>query len=382
MAGPLMMNGRIGVKTRKLMIPGPVGLADEVTAALAGPVVAHYGSDWMPVFDETISQLRRVFQTANDLFLIPGSGSSATDAALGSLLGSGEKVLLATNGTFGLRMVAIAENYGQQVVHLAFPPDQPVDPDAIRKSLGNNKDIKLLGLVHHETSTGMLNPVQAVATVAQEYEVPIVVDAIASMGGVSVPVDEWGLDVVMAVGNKCLAAPPGLGLISVSERAWELISSQPQRNHGWYLNLETWREYRERWAGYHPYPTTLPTPTILGLRVSLEQILTVGLEAHYARHVRAAENVRKGMQSMGFGLFLDRRYVCPMVTAFTLPEGLSQVGLVQFLLNERNIAIAQGIGDLRDSIIRIGHMGLATSDEYVNALLSGVQEYLARAGTR
>jgi alanine-glyoxylate transaminase/serine-glyoxylate transaminase/serine-pyruvate transaminase len=372
------MNGDDLVKTRKLMIPGPVGLTDEVTAALAAPVVAHYGDDWMPVFDETIALLRRVLQTANDVFMIPGSGSAATDAALGSLLGSGEKVLIASNGTFGLRMVAIAENYGHDVNHIPFPPDRPVDPDALRDHLEADPNIRLIGLVHHETSTGMLNPLREVAALAREYDVPILVDAIASIGGVSVPVDEWGLDVVVAVGNKCLAAPPGLGLVSVSERAWRLMSSQPRRNHGWYLNLETWREYRERWAGFHPYPTTLPTPTILGLRASLKRIVAGGLEEHYARHTRAAQKVREGMLALGFGLFLDDAYVCPMVTAFTLPGGVSQDGVVRFLLREHNIAIARGIGDLREDIIRVGHMGLATSDEYVDALLRGVQGFLTK----
>lgn len=373
------MNRDDRVKTRKLMIPGPVGLTDEVISALAAPVIAHYGNDWMPVFDETLGHLRRVFHTTNDVFMIPGSGSAATDAALGSLLSSGEKVLIASNGTFGLRMVAIAENYGQDVIHLPFPLDRPVDPNALRECLEADPGIRLIGLVHHETSTGMLNPLREVAALAREYDVPMLVDAIASIGGVAVPVDEWGLDVVVAVGNKCLGAPPGLGLVTVSERAWALMSSQPRRNHGWYLNLETWREYRERWANFHPYPTTLPTPTILGLRASLKQILDGGLEAYYARHTRAARNVREGMQALGFGLFLDEAYVCPMVTAFTLPHGVSQDGLVHFLLHEHDIAIAQGIGDLRETIIRVGHMGLATSDAYVDALLSGVQDYLSKA---
>ncbi len=368
------------MKTPKLMIAGPVGISDEVREALAGPLVAHYGPEWVAIHQETVELLQQVFQTQNDLHLLVGSGSAGVDAALGSLLSAGEKILVAINGFFGQRMATIARAYGLDVVPVASPSDQPIDPDAVRACLAADGDIQLVGIVHHETSTGVLNPLQEIANVAREFGLPILVDAIASMGGISVPVDGWGLDVVVAVGNKCLGAPPGLALISVSPRAWGMMESRPNRGHGWFFNLETWREYAELWAGWHPFPTTMPTPNILALRTALKDILKHGLESHYQRHVRAAARVRDGLIGLGFELYLKLAYACPLITAVKARPEFTVSELHQFLLDEHNIMIAGGIAELRGKIFRVGHMGLATSDEYVEALLAGVRDFLGRRG--
>jgi aspartate aminotransferase-like enzyme len=235
-------------------------------------------------------------------------------------------------------------------------------------------------MVHHETSTGMLNPVQEVAALAHERGMPIVVDAIASLGGVPVPVDDWGLDVVVTVANKCLETPPAVALISVSQRAWQAIDSKPDRHHGWYLNLNTWREYATSWAGWHPYPTSLPTHNIMALRVSLQRILSNGLENHYAKHVRAAEQVRAGLRQMGFELFVEGEYACPLVTAVKARSEFDTDTLAQFLRDEHRIMIGRGIAGLHGKIFRVGHMGRAATDEYVKAFLVAVEDFLGRMG--
>lgn len=368
------------MKTYKLMIPGPVDILDEVREAMAGPSVPHYGAEWVAFYQETIELMRQVFQTQNDLFLMTGAGTAGLDAALGSLLCSGDKVLIPFNGFFGHRLTTVARSYGLDVVTLEFPAGQPVDPEAVRARLDAERGVQAVAMVHHETSTGVLNPVRDVAALAGERGLPIIVDAIASMGGVSVPVDEWGLDVVVTVANKCLEAPPAVAPISVSRRAREVMDSKPDRRHGWYLNLDTWRNYAKSWADWHPYPTTIPTHNIVALRVSLQSILSNGLENHYAKHVRAAKRVRDGLREMGFDLFVEGEYACPLITSVKAGPEFQVDELTRFLRDEHGIMIGGGIAALKGQIFRVGHMGRAASDEYVEDFLVAVKIFCARQG--
>jgi len=362
------------------MIPGPVDIFDEVREVMASPSMPHYGAEWTALYGETVKLLQQVFQTRNALFLLVGPGTAGIDAAMGSLFYSGEKVLVLSNGFFGTRLVAVARAHGLEVVHLPFPAGQPVDPDAVRTCLDGEPGVQAVAVVHHETSTGVLNPVRQVAQLARARGLPIIVDAIASMGGVPVPVDEWELDVVVTTANKCLEAPPAVAPLSVSQRAWEVIDSKPNRGHGWYLNLDTWREYVESWGDWHPHPTTVPTHNILALRASLQRILSGGLQDHYAKHVQAAERVRAGLREMGFELFVTGEYACPLITAVKARPEFPVDELAHFLREERGIAIGGGIAELRGQIFRVGHMGRAASDEYVEAFLDGMRDFLQRKG--
>jgi alanine-glyoxylate transaminase/serine-glyoxylate transaminase/serine-pyruvate transaminase len=366
--------------TYKLMIPGPVDIFDDVRQAMASPSVQHYGTEWIKVYREMVEMLQQVFQTQNDLFLLIGPGTAGLDAALGSLLRTGEKVLVLANGFFGSRLAAIADSYGLDVALLEFPAAGPVDPDSARARLAADRDIQAIIMVHHETSTGVLNPLQDVAALARERGVPIVVDAIASLGGVPVPVDEWGLDVVVTSANKCLEAPPAVAPISISQRAWEVMDGKPDRHHGWYLNLNTWHEYAESWADWHPYPTTIPTQNIMALRASLRRILSIGLEHHHAKHVRAAKRVRTGLREMGFDLFVVGEHACPLITSVKARPEFPVDELRRFLQQEHSIMISGGIADLRGKIFRVGHMGRAASDEYVEAFLVAVRDFLEQSG--
>lgn len=368
------------MKTYKLMIPGPVDIFDDVREAMASPAMPHYGADWLALYRETVELLRQVFQTRNELYLMAGPGTAGLDAAMGSLLRTGEKVLILSNGFFGSRLVSIARGYGLEVLLLEFPAGQPVDPDVVRARLDAERDVRAVAMVHHETSTGVLNPLREVTALAHEWGWPIIVDAIASVGGVPIPVDEWGLDVVVTVANKCLETPPAVAPISISQRAWEVIDSKPDRHHGWYLNLHTWREYATSWADWHPYPTTMPTQNIIALRASLQRILSNGLENHYAKHIRAAGQVRTGLREMGFELFVEGKHACPLITAVKARPEFQVDSLARFLRDEHGIMIGGGIAELRGKIFRVGHMGRAASDEYVEAFLVAMEDFLRRRG--
>lgn len=363
----------------KLMIPGPVDIEQDVRQAMGGPSVAHYGKDWVDVYRETLGLLGEVFQTRGDIHILAGPGTAGLGAALGSLLRTGDEVLIPYNGFFGERMATVARCYGLHVVPLSFPVGMPLDVDRIQATLEQNPAVQAVAVVHHETSAGVLNPVQQIASLTREREIPIVVDAIASLGGVPLPVDEWGLDVVVTVANKCLASPPGIAPVSVSERAWEVMASKPDRAHGWYLNLETWKKYAEEWADWHPYPTTLPTRNILALRTSLRRIIDKGLPAYYAEHREAAGRVRSGLREMGFRLLVEGEHACPLITAVRRQSSFQVEDLIRYLHQVHRIEISGGIGELSGEIFRVGHMGKAASRQYTDAFLTALEDFLQQA---
>jgi len=185
----------LATKDFRLMIPGPVDVEDDVLAAMAEPVLPHYGQEWMAVYDETRERLQQVFATQNDIVMMTGPGTAGLDAALGSLLCTGEKVLVAHNGFFGARLKMVARAYGLDVRSVEAPHGQPLDPEAVRQQLAAEPDIQALIVVHLETSTSVLNPLQEIAAVAHEFDTPLIVDAVSSLGGMPLPVDEWGIDI-------------------------------------------------------------------------------------------------------------------------------------------------------------------------------------------
>jgi alanine-glyoxylate transaminase/serine-glyoxylate transaminase/serine-pyruvate transaminase len=366
-------------RSLRLMIPGPVQAEDEVLAALAEPILPHYGEPWMEIYRETIERLKQVFGTREDLLLMAGPGTAGLDAALGSLTRTGEKVLVLDNGFFGRRLGTVAEAYGLEVGIVQAPMDRPIDPQAVRQFLEHERDVQAVAAVHLETSSGVLNPLQEIAAVTNDLGIPIVVDAVSSMGGTPLPVDKWGIDVCVTVCNKCLACPPGVAPMSVSQRAWDQVDRKGGRAHGWYLNLSTWKDYAVRWP-WHPYPITLPTNNIVALLTSLRRILDMGLEAYYERHVQAAQVVRTGLRRLGFQMFTAEAYASPLLTAVYGLPGMDIDDFRRYLLEEWQVMIAGGLDELQGKIFRVGHMGKAASVEYAEWFLDGVEAYLRLKG--
>ncbi|HIP87793.1 MAG TPA: alanine--glyoxylate aminotransferase family protein [Anaerolineales bacterium] len=364
----------------KLFIPGPCEVDEKVLAAMAQPTPRHYGPEWMRVYREVMHLLKQVFQTQNDLFLIPGAGSAALDMALGSLLREGETVVVGNNGFFGERLGAIAQAHGLRVVWLTAPQGRPLDPDDLRKVLEKEPEARAVAVVHHETATTVLNPLRELAAVANERGVPIITDAISSLGGVPLPVDEWNIDVCVTVANKCLECPPALAFVSVSRRAWEWVDRDRGAAHGWYLNLRTWREYARKWSDWHPYPVTLPTNNILALQSSLQRILAEGLEAHYERYRQAAQAVRQGLGAVGFEMLVEESFASPIATAVKARPEFKVDELARYLAQEHGILISGGIGPLRGKIFRVGHMGKASPRPYLMEFLFAVEEFLRGKG--
>jgi alanine-glyoxylate transaminase/serine-glyoxylate transaminase/serine-pyruvate transaminase len=368
------------IRYLKLYTPGPGDVDEDVLNNLARPVIRHYGPEWLEIYNEMQGLLKKVFKTQNYIYFVPGPASALMDMAIGSLLSTGEKIIVGDNGFFGERLVHISEGYGLETIKLTAPLGKPLDPEDLRRLLKEHPDAKAVALVHHETGTTVMNPLQELAMVSSEAGRAVIVDAVSSLGGADVQVDDWGIDICVTTPNKCLEALPGIGFISVSPRAWKLVDSHTQTDHGWYLNLRTWRKYAVEWAAWHPTPVTLPTNIILALLPSLQKIINTGLDAHFAKYRAASRVMRRGLRSLGFEMFVEDVYASPIVTGVCRRPEFEVSEMSDWLVEQRDIAIGGGLGELSGKMFRVGHLGKAATREYLLDFLFAMEEFLRYKG--
>jgi aspartate aminotransferase-like enzyme len=257
---------------------------------------------------------------------------------------------------------------------------EPLDVEDLRGLLKAHTDAKAVAFVHHETGTTVMNPLHELSMLSKEAGRVVVVDAVSSMGGTDVRVDEWGIDVCVTTPNKCLEALPGIGFISVSPSAWKLVDSHTETDHGWFLNLKTWRQYATEWGSWHPTPVTLPTNIILALRTSLLKIMAMGLEAHFEKYLQASHAVRVGLRSLGYEMFVKDECASPIVTGVYRRPEFDLNELSTWLVEQREIAIGGGLGELSGKMFRVGHLGKANTREYLIDFLFAMEEFLRYKG--
>jgi alanine-glyoxylate transaminase / serine-glyoxylate transaminase / serine-pyruvate transaminase len=359
----------------KLFTPGPGDVDDDVLAALALPVMRHYGPDWMPVHNAMQDLLHQLFKTRNDLFVIPGPASAVLDMAIGSVVAPGKKIIVGSNGFFGDRLMDISKAHNLDIVPFSAPWGKPLDPAVLRALLKENPDTVAFAMVHHETSTTVLNPLQELAAMVNQAGKVMIVDTVSSLGGVDVPVDDWGIDICVCGANKCIEAAPGVGFISVSQRAWDSVDSHPGSGN-WYLNLKVWRQNQKEMGGWHPSPVTLPTNVILAARVGIEKILERGMGVHFARYRKASKSMRAGLTNLGFEMFVPEAYAAPIATAVIARPEFEIGEMTRWLMDERQMAIGGGLGELTGKIFRVGHLGKAAEREYMLEFLFAMEEFL------
>jgi alanine-glyoxylate transaminase/serine-glyoxylate transaminase/serine-pyruvate transaminase len=365
---------------QKLFTPGPGDVDEDILAEMAHPVIRHYGPEWMEIHNDLQTLLQHIFRTRNDIFTVPGPASALHDMAIGSLLARGEKIIVGLNGFFGDRLAAISQAYGLTVVPFTAPLGRPLDPQDLCRLLREHPDARAVALVHHETATTVLNPLQDLAEAVRLAGRVVIVDAVSSLGGVELPVDDWGIDVCVTAANKCLEALPGIGFISVGPHAWDRVDSHTGVGQGWYLNLRTWRTYAAEWGSWHPSPVTLPVNNILAVRRSLRKIADAGVEAHRAKYVRASRRVRAGLCRLGFEMFVPEEFAAPMVTAVKARPEFELAEMSRWLSEQRGMAIGGGLGPLAGKISRVGHLGKAAEREYLIDFLFAVEEFLRHKG--
>jgi len=346
----------------RLLIPGPIQLRPEVLAEMARPMVPHYGADWTAYYNETLRLLGRVFLTDGRIFPIPGSGSAALDAAVASLLGGDGRLLVLSNGFFGERVAEIARSHDPDTAVYEVPIDRPITPAVLERALAENEPITAVAMVHSESSSGLLNPVRDLVAACRSRGLLTVVDAISSLGGAELRMDEWGIDVCVSASQKCLEGPPGIGLVGVGTNAWERMRTH--RVRGWYLNLRTWADYADKWADWHPFPVTLAVLAFRGLRRGIEGILGEGLEARWQRHADMARWALERIEPAGYEPVFAPELASPTILALRPPEGLDVDGTLGSLKLDYHILVAEGMGAFKGRAFRVGNMGpQATAEE-------------------
>lgn len=375
-------SARKSLRYPKLMIPGPVDVQDSILRAMANPVMPHYGADWTRLYNETTVVLKSIFQTEGDVFLLVGSGTCGLEAAINTMYSAGEKVLVLNNGFFGDRLIQLARAHHLEVIEVRADWGKPIAPDEVERRLVEGRDITGMIAVHHETSTGVLNPIQELGNLAKRYGIAFVVDAVSSLGGEDLKMDEWGIDGCVAASNKCLESVPGVSPVAVSRSGWKTIESKPVEPTGWYLNLRVWKHYLEEWGNWHPAPVTMATPAVIALNAALEELVKEGLENRIVRYQQTAANFRRQIQEIGFQMFIDPSYASSCISSVARPPHLDVPSFITYLLEEKNIQIAGGLGQTKGEIFRVGHMGKASSQEYVDALLEAIKEYCRTSSQR
>jgi alanine-glyoxylate transaminase/serine-glyoxylate transaminase/serine-pyruvate transaminase len=360
----------------KLMIPGPVQPEDEVLAIMGQPVQAHYGPAWVEAYTETTGMLAQVFATTGNVFLLVGSGSAGLDACLGSAAATGQAVIIGVNGFFGQRLQAIAEAYGLRVVPVDAEWGQALDPADFETALRRHPDAALVAVVHVETSTTVVNPIREIGAIVRAHGGYYLVDAVSSLGGVPLRMDDWHIDLCASASQKCLGAPPGVAPVAIGPRGWEAIDRVPDKGHGWYLNLRVWRQYAHDWAGWHPFPITQATSIILALRASLRRLLDEGLEARQTRYRALALRLRRGLREIGMPPFTPDERLAPIVTAAYGPPGVPTSRIVDYMAQVHHIKIAGGMGDLlRDRLFRIGHMSASLTEADIDEVVANLGKF-------
>ena len=358
----------------ELMIAGPGELHEEDLEVLGTQVIAHYGDVWTELHRDTLDLLARIMDASVTPYLIPGTGTTCLDAAVLNLFEPGQKVVLADTGFFGTRSMELAAAHGLETVVVPVEVGAPIDPARIADVIDGADGVIT---VHVETATGVRHPIEEIAKVARDAGALYMVDGIASVGGEIAAVDAMGLDALVTGTQKGLEAPPGLGVLALSERGRERAASRRKPPGSWYLDLKTWDKYRAEWAAWHPHPVTMPTNLVLALNSSLRRILEVGLDTWVERRSALARRCGDGLRALGLEPIPQPGCGSNLVVANWVDD---PAPLVKYLLDKEGIMISGGLDPTMGRAIRVGLMGRTANDEMVDRVLSGVESGLKALG--
>lgn len=342
------------VPDRLLMGPGPSMVHPRVLRAMATPMLGYLDPAYVGLMDDVGDLLRYVFQTDNRWTIaVSGTGSAAMETAMGNVVRPGDTVLVPSNGYFGLRLGAMADRAGAEVVTVDAPWGEPLDAAAVDEAFATHQP-EVFAFVHGETSTGVRQPVPDVVEVAHDYGGLVVVDTVATLGGVPFHADKWNVDIAYSGAQKCLSAPPGASPLTVSDNALEHIRNRQSPVQSWYLDLRGVLEYWDDDPSYHH---TGPIANTYALREALRLTTEEGLETRWARHERVAGALRAGLGALGLEPVVDEAYWLPSLTTVSLPEGVEDGAVTESLLDRHGIEVAGGLGALAGDVLRVGCMG-------------------------
>ncbi|HXV83707.1 MAG TPA: alanine--glyoxylate aminotransferase family protein [Candidatus Binatia bacterium] len=364
---------KVNPPLRTLLGPGPSPVNPRVLQSLSLPVIGHLDPVFLQIMDENMAMLRELFQTENRLALpMSGTGSAGMETCFVNLVEPGDAVLIGVNGVFGTRMVDVAQRCGARVDIVEAEWGTALDPAQFHAAL-TKKSFKLVAVVHAETSTGVLQPLDDIARVVHERGSLLLVDAVTSLGGAPVRVDDLGIDACYSGTQKCLSCPPGLSPVTLSERAVETVRKRKTKVQSWYLDLSMIEKY---WGSERVYHHTAPISLNYALHEALRVILEEGLETSWQRHRQVHEAFIREMRKLEIEPAVAESIRAPMINAVRIPEGADDAKVRRRLYDEFNIEIGAGLGPLKGKIWRVGLMGHGARVENIELLAGALRQLM------
>jgi alanine-glyoxylate transaminase/serine-glyoxylate transaminase/serine-pyruvate transaminase len=356
-------------KERILLGPGPSLMSPRVMRALSAPMLSHLDPQFVEIMDDVRARLTRVFQAPDGsfAFAVSGTGTSAMETAVANLVAPGSRVLSVVTGYFGDRLAQMCARYGGEVARVEAEWGRAIDPEQVRRALKANA-AEVVTIVHAETSTGVLNPVQAVAAIAREHGALVIVDAVTSLGGMPLDVAGWGLDAVYSCSQKCLGAPSGMSPIVFSPRALE----KKVTCRSFYFDVALLEDYWVRRKYHH----TMSASLVYALREALAGVEEEGLQARWARHEQNHLAFVKALDRLGLTLLPPAGERLWTLNAVGVPPGVDDAAVRKQLLQQYNIEIGAGLGPLAGKVFRVGLMGTSSSQELVDLLAEALEKAL------
>lgn len=362
-----------------IMTPGPTEVNERVRLALAAPLInPDLDDQFLAFYDSLTRKVQKLLHTDNQTLIIGGEGILGLEAACTSLIERGDRVLCLNNGIYGEGFADFVRLYGGEAVFFQQSSKVPFVADDLRSFLEEDSNFKLATLVHCETPTGLVNPIDAICPVLKEFGITTVVDAVASIAGYVIEPDKWGIDVLLGASQKCLSAPPGLTFMSISQQAWHLMENRTQIIPGYYANLTLWRD----WLAKKHFPYTQPVSDLYGFEAAVDIVLEEGLAESAKRHATLASRVRKTLQTVGLEIFPEGAGASNTVTAIVVPDELDDVKFRNHLWNEYNVMIAGSWGEYAGKIWRIGHMGENCQDAKIYRTFAAMDNTFRHFGYR
>lgn len=363
---------------RTLMGPGPSDVHPRVTAAMGQPTIGHLDPEFVALMDDIKGLLRFAFRTENRMtFPLSAPGSAAMEAAFANLMEPGDKVVVCINGVFGKRMLENVQRMGGEAIVVEDAWGTPVAPEKVEAALKSHPDAKLLAFVHAETSTGARSDAEALCALGRQYDCLTIVDSVTGLAGVPLLVDDWQADVVYSGTQKCLSCPPGISLMTYSERAEQAVRSRTHPVQSWFMDLSLLMSYWDGEGG-RAYHHTAPVNAMYALHESLVLLHEEGLEASWARHRSQHEALASGLEALGFRFVVDAAHRLPQLNSVWLPDGVDDTAGRKQLLSEFNLEVGAGLGDFAGKVWRIGLMGYSARAENVALCLSALEAVVKR----
>ncbi|MCX8277781.1 MAG: alanine--glyoxylate aminotransferase family protein [Dehalococcoidia bacterium] len=376
-----MKNGQrfepLTVPRRVILGPGPSSANPRVLRAMSLPIIGYLDPAFFELLDELTGMLGEIFKTKQRAFAVAGAGSAGMEAGLVSLASPGDTVIICSYGYFCERQIIMAERLGFNVVPLRTEWGKSMDPQVLAEALKEHPETQLVLGIHAETSTGTIQPIAEFARLSHEAGALFMTDVVTSLAGCELKFDEWELDFAYSGSQKCLAAPPGISPVAISDRALEYIRNRPKPPTSWYLDLSLIADY---WGPDHIAHHTAPVSMIYGLREAVGMALNETLEVRWQRHEANASALRAGLTALGLELPISKEERLDQLTVVKLPKGIDDVKLRTQLLEEYSIEVGRGLGKFAGEVIRIGLMGESCVPANVFALLSALEKILPDHG--